>query len=182
MVNDLPVRLNQNRSRVPYGDDPRLLLYYLDDNAYRPEPPGIWVGGDTRADIIVRVDPPLSQLVVTLTAPISNRVRVSVDGSTQTADLDPNRPVSFRFPVEGVHTRNAQSFVLTVKTRKGFVPKLRDVTSTDPRFLGVAVKLTGIHSAERARRRPPVRSGGEGRPPRELPQQPVRPSPQRMEG
>ena len=154
MVNDLPVRLNQDRSRVPYGDDPKLLLYYLDDNASKPEPSGIWVAGDARADIIVRVSPPLPQLAVTLTTPISNRVRVSVDGSTQTADLDPNRPVSFRFPVQGVYTRNAQNFVLTVKTSKGFVPKLRDVTSRDPRFLGVAVELTDIHSAERARRRP----------------------------
>ena len=147
MVNDLPVRLDQGRSRIPYGGDPQLLLYYLDDNATPPEQPGIWVSGRARADIIVRVAPPLTALNVTLRTPIANHARVRVDGSTQVTDLQPNVPVRLQFPVRGVHARGAQNFVLTVETREGFVPRLLDPTSTDPRFLGVAIDLAGLARA-----------------------------------
>ena len=147
MVNDLPVRLDQERSRIPYGENPQLLLYYLDDNAARPEPPGIWVSGRARADIIVRVNPPLTALQVTLQTPVKNRAHVEVDGSTQVAELQPNIPVQLHFPVRGVHARGAQNFVLTVETHDGFVPRLLDPTSTDPRFLGVAVDLSGTARA-----------------------------------
>jgi len=147
MVNDLPVRLDQERSRIPYGENPQLLLYYLDDNAARPEPPGIWVSGRARADIIVRVNPPLTALQVTLQTPVKNRAHVEVDGSTQVAELQPNVPVQLHFPVRGVHARGAQNFVLTVETHDGFVPRLLDPTSTDPRFLGVAVDLSGTARA-----------------------------------
>ena len=53
MVNDLPVRLDQGRSRIPYGSDPTLLLSYLDRNAWRPDTSGIWIAGDARGEIIV---------------------------------------------------------------------------------------------------------------------------------
>ena len=57
MANDLPVRLAQPlRAHIPYGHDPDVLLYFLDQHAFPPEPPGMWVSGDGRADIIVRSD------------------------------------------------------------------------------------------------------------------------------
>ena len=40
MVNDLPIMLDGARSRVRYGRDPQLLLYYLDHSAWLPEAPG----------------------------------------------------------------------------------------------------------------------------------------------
>ena len=147
MVNDLPVQLDQGRSRIRYGDDPQLLLYYLDDNAWRPEEAGIWVAGESRADIIVRTYPPLARLEITLRSPIANVATVTVDGSTHQAELTPNKTETLRVPIEGVFARGAQSFVLTVETESGFVPHLRTAGSADSRFLGVLVGLEGIPSA-----------------------------------
>ena len=144
MVNDLPIRLDQGRSRIQYGDDPQLLLYYLDDNVWRPEEAGIWVAGRAKAEIIVRTSTAVSALDVTLKAPIANGATVTVEGSTQRVKLRPNEPVTVRLPVEGVTVRGAQSFVLQVETEEGFVPRLLTSTSTDPRFLGVLLRLNGI--------------------------------------
>ena len=141
MVNDLPVRLDPGRSRIPYGSNPQLLLYYLDENATRSEEPGIWVSGRARADIVVRVEPPLDEIAVTLSAPIDNRVRVTVDGASETVEVRAGEPARLAFPVRGVRARGAQNFVISVTTREGFVPRLRDGRSHDSRFLGVAMKL-----------------------------------------
>lgn len=142
MVNDLPVRLDQGRSRVHYPSDPPLLLYYLDTNANRPEAPGIWVSGRARADIIIRVAPRLVGLDVVLRAPIDNRVAVTVDGATQVADVTPDAATRLTFAVDGVHARGAQNFILSVTTRDGFVPRLRTRGSGDPRVLGVSIQLS----------------------------------------
>ena len=144
MVNDLPVQLDQGRSRIRYGDEPQLLLYYLDDNAWRPEEPGIWVAGEARADIVVRTNPPLETLDVSLRSPIANAATVTVDGSTHHVELTPNMPVTLRIPIEGVYARGAQSFVMTVETEAGFVPHQRTAGSNDGRFLGVVVGLEGL--------------------------------------
>ena len=56
MVNDLPIHERRVSVARAYGRDPRLLLYYLDHNAYPPESPGIWVTGGRRADVIVRTN------------------------------------------------------------------------------------------------------------------------------
>jgi hypothetical protein len=45
MVNDLPVMIHSGYGRVPYGRDPGLYLYFLDDNVWLPERAGIWVAG-----------------------------------------------------------------------------------------------------------------------------------------
>ena len=147
MVNDLPVQLDQGRSRIRYGDDPQLLLYYLDDNAWHPEEAGIWVAGESRADIIVRTYPPLAGLEITLRSPVANVATVTVDGSTHQAELTPNETETLRVPIDGVFARGAQSFVLTVETESGFVPHLRNAGSADSRFLGVQVGLEGIPTA-----------------------------------
>jgi len=147
MVNDLPVQLDPGRSRIRYGDDPQLLLYYLDDNAWRPEGGGIWVAGDARADIIVRTNPPVTVLDISLRSPIANAAAVTVDGSTHHAELTPNETVTLRVPIAGVYAQGAQSFVLTVETEAGFVPQLRTVGSNDRRFLGVMVSLAGSSDA-----------------------------------
>ena len=144
MVNDLPVRLDSGRSRIPYGDSPRLYLYYLDDNAWRPHGNDIWVAGRSRADIVVRTAPPLSALDVTLHSPEANTVTVAVDGSSQQARLMPNVPVTLRLPVRGVQSRGSQNFVLSIETAEGFIPRFRDIKSDDARFLGARIRLHGI--------------------------------------
>ena len=144
MINDLPVQLDQGRSRIRYGDEPQLLLYYLDDNAWRPEAQEIWVAGEARADIVIRTNPPVAALEVSLRSPIANAATVTVDGSTHQVELAPSRPETLRIPVDGVYARGAQSFVLTVETEAGFVPRLRTAGSTDGRFLGVLVGLEGV--------------------------------------
>ena len=73
-----------------------------------------------------------------------NRVAVTVDGTTQTADVTPNAVTRLTFPVRGVYARGAQNFVVTVTTSDGFVPRLRNPGSRDPRFLGVALELSPI--------------------------------------
>ena len=144
MINDLPVQLDQGRSRIRYGDEPELLLYYLDDNAWRPEEQGIWVAGEARADIVIRTNPPVAALEVSLRSPVANAATVTVDGTTYHVELKPSRRVTRRIPVEGVYARGAQSFVITVETEVGFVPRLRTAGSTDGRFLGVVVGLEGV--------------------------------------
>jgi hypothetical protein len=151
MIDDLPVQLDQRwhgvrqrRVGIRYGDQPQLILHYLDDNAWGPEEPGIWVSGDARADIVVRTNSPVAGLEVSLSSPIANNVTVTVDGSTQHVGLTPNKSVTLRLPIEGVYSRGAQSFVVTVKTEAGFVPRLRTAGSSDGRFLGVVVGLDGV--------------------------------------
>ena len=144
MVNDLPVRLDQGRSRIPYGSDPTLLLSYLDRNAWRPDASGIWIAGAARGEIVVRVNPPLSELAVTLRSPIPNTVTVTVDGSRHRAEVQPDTPVSIRIPVQGVYAAGAQNFLLRVETDRGFVPQLTDGRSRDQRYLGVSLELVGL--------------------------------------
>ena len=144
MVNDLPIRLDQGRSRVPYGSDPTLLLSYLDRNAWRPEGEGIWIAGDSRAEIIVRVNPPLSELSVTLRSPIANTVTIRAGGAARRTDVPANDPVHVRLPVEGVYASGAQNFLLSVETTAGFTPRLIDASSRDQRHLGVSIQLTGV--------------------------------------
>ena len=145
-VNDLPVRLDAGRSRIPFGDDPQLLLYYLDTNAARPEPPGIWVRGRSRTDIIVRVAPPIDTLTLSLTSPIDNQMTVEVDGTTQSVNVPAGEQTTATLPVKGVLARGAQNFLVSLTARDGFVPRLQESRSTDTRFLGVAVQMRGHHA------------------------------------
>ena len=150
MVNDLPLQLDRGRSRIPYRSNPQLLLYYLDDNAWRPEEPGFWVAGGAETDLIVQTAPPLSAVDITVRSPIENTASLRVDGTPYSIDLEPNRPVTIRAPVDGVIARGAQSFILTIETNEGFVPSLLNADSNDGRYLGVVVGLEGIvsHVAE----------------------------------
>ena len=142
MVNDLPVVLDPVRSRVVYQEDPTVLLYFLDEDAYRPEPPGIWIAGRSQSDIIVRTDGPLESVVVTLSAPIENRVTVRIGGSESSVDVRRGVSTEVVLTPRGVLSRGTWVYLLTVSTRDGFVPMLQDPDSSDPRYLGVAVQLT----------------------------------------
>ena len=144
MINDLPVMLDQGRSRIRYGRDPELLLYFLDDRAARPNASGIWVSGQSHADLIVLSDVRLAALEVELRSPVGDRVTLAAGGASRTVDLDPGRSASIRLPVRSVYARSGYGFVLSVITRNGFVPHLRDSTNNDGRYLGVALQMTGV--------------------------------------
>ncbi|MCH7748548.1 MAG: hypothetical protein IH939_10665 [Acidobacteria bacterium] len=149
MVNDLPIMLDPARSRVVYQVDPTVLLYFLDDEAYLPEPPGIWIAGHSHAHVIVRTDGPLTALTVTLSAPIDNDVTVRIGGSEATVHVQAGVPTQVTLTPRGVFSRQSWAYLLSVTTRDGFVPRLRDPNSTDPRYLGVALQLTPTVDARR---------------------------------
>ncbi len=108
MVNDLPIMNDASRSRVPYGRDPELLLYYLDHNAYPPEAPGIWVTGGRRADIIVRTNHrPFAEVEVTLLSRVANTVTVELGGDRRDVDVGANRPTSVTLVPRGVYARRS---------------------------------------------------------------------------
>ncbi len=148
MVNDLPINLDASRARVEYGD-PTLLLYYLDHNAYLPETPGIWplsraqiwIAGRRKAEIIVRSGPPLRDMTLALRSPISNTVNVSLGGASQTVRLEPGVVRRVTLVPDGVYARQSWAYVLSVRTKEGFVPRLTERDSRDSRYLGVAVDL-----------------------------------------
>jgi hypothetical protein len=141
MVNDLPIMLDRPRARVPYGRDPQVLLYFLDHNAYLPEPPGIWVAGSSRADLIVRTAFPLQKLTLTLRAPVANTVTVSAGGPATSIEVKPGVPAIVSLEPDGVYARRRWAYLLRVKTRDGFVPRLIEPGSRDARFLGVAIDI-----------------------------------------
>ncbi len=141
MVNDLPVRLHAGRSLVAYNTNPRLFLYYLDENAGLPEDPGIWIRGGVRADLIVRTGEPLTALTVNLSTLINNGVTVTVDDASRSVDLRAGNPKQLTFPVRGVQASGAQNFLVSVTSRDGVVPRLFNPNSRDARFLGVQLRL-----------------------------------------
>ena len=141
MVNDLPIVLDASRARVPHASDPTLLLYYLDHNAYRPEPPGIWIVGGRRADIIVRSGPELARVTVTLRSRVANRVRIELGGASQTLELEPDVLKRVTFEPDGVYSRRSWAYFMSVQPEVGFVPRLETPDSRDGRYLGVALTL-----------------------------------------
>ena len=80
MVNDLPILLDRDKSRIKHGANPQLELYLLDKAAYAPEPAGLWIAGQRRADIIVRTGKKLSSMRFRLSTVVPNRVWVSFAG------------------------------------------------------------------------------------------------------
>lgn len=142
MINDLPIALNQRRTRVTNPDDPDTLLYLLDSHTFDPEPEGIWVEGRARGDIIVRTGRPRPYLRVTLHCPIRNVVTLRAGGPARRVSLEPGSTVSVWVAARWVRARaETAACLLSVRTATGFVPHLMDPSSTDPRFLGVQVRI-----------------------------------------
>jgi hypothetical protein len=142
MINDLPIQLNQARSRIPNPDERGVLLYLLDSNAFDLEPMGLWVAGRARADIIVRTGEPRPYLRVALHCPVPNTVTLSAGGPTRRVTLKPGPTVDVLVPARWVHARvGSSACLLSVRTSSGFVPHLVTPPSGDPRFLGVQIRI-----------------------------------------
>ena len=153
MLNDLPIMNDASRSRVPYGRDPQLLLYYLDHNAYPPESPGIWVTGGRRADVIVRTNHrPFEEVEVTLLSRVANTVTVELGGDRREVDVEADTPTSVTLVPRGVYARRSWAYLLSVTARAGFTPRLVESGSRDGRYLGVAVTLDARPAPESAAR------------------------------
>jgi hypothetical protein len=152
MANDLPVRLDTNvRARIPYGQNPTVLLYFLDQNAYTPDRGiGIWISGSGRADILVRSAQPLDHLTVLAQSPIATRFTVSAGGAATTVQTTPDRPVTFDVPVSGVNDPQGFVCLLSAQSSDAFIPHLLDPESSDYRNLGVLMQFrAGVATAAR---------------------------------
>jgi hypothetical protein len=151
MANDLPVRLDDSRSHVPFGD---VLLYFLDERAYLPEQTGsdpneraVWVSGAGRSDIVMRSERPLDHLRVTARSPIRTVFTVSAGAGTAVVPLVPGQPVIFDVPTAGVRGLDSYAYLLSVQSSEGFTPHLRDPASRDYRNLGVLMTFTAVNAA-----------------------------------
>jgi hypothetical protein len=158
MAPDLPVVLSTSpiRARVSYRNDPLMLLYFLDQNAYPPEPdppdqPGMWVTGGRRADIIVRTEDPMDHLAVTARSPIRTTVTVSAGGKSVAVQLVPGQTAAFNVPARGVRGLNSYAYLLSATSSDGFTPHLQDPKSTDGRNLGALMRFAAITAAPPAK-------------------------------
>ena len=149
MVRDLPIALDQSRARVIYGEYRTLQLYFLDHNASLPEPPGIWIYGKRRADIIVKHPAELETVTVTAVSPIATEVSIEIGSGEGLIDLAPGVPGSVTIRPGGVYSRQSWTYAMEVTTSDGFVPRLSDADSDDNRFLGAAIGLTVVPAGDR---------------------------------
>ena len=152
MANDLPVMLIEGpRAHSWYHD---VLLYFLDEHAYPPEPinaagdTGVWLAGDGRADIIMRSDWAIDHLTMTLMSRVPTVVLVSV-GSTQVrVPLVPDKAVTVDVPASGIRDLSGYAYLLTARSTEGFTEHLRDPESKDYRNLGALMTFTAIPAAK----------------------------------
>ena len=146
MAQDLPVMLAQPlRGRVQYGHDPFLLLYFLDQNAFPPEPRGMWVSGSGRADIIVRSVGLISSLAVEAESPIRTVLTVSLGADEISVNLVPGSVSTFDVPAPaGVPGQFGYAYLMTARSSEGFVPHLTDPRSPDYRNLGAQMRFRPV--------------------------------------
>jgi hypothetical protein len=145
MANDLPVMLAQPlRGRIPYGENPTLLLYFLDQNAFPPEPPGMWVAGGRRANILVRSVAPIQHLVVTAESPIPTTLTLSMGRGAKVVSLAPGNAVSVDVPAAGTYGLRSYAYLLSITSSDGFIPHLQNPESRDYRNLGALLNLKAV--------------------------------------
>ncbi len=147
MANDLPIRLDASRSRIPYAFNPTVFLYFLDNNAYTPEPPGMWFSGSGRADILIRSDWPLDHLAATATSPIRTVLTISAGGSSTSVPLSPGAVAFFNLPTYGARGLQSYAYLLSAQSSEGFIPHLQDPASQDFRNLGALLRFTAVEVA-----------------------------------
>ena len=147
MALDLPLRLAQPiRGRILYGHDPFVQLYFLDQNAWPPEPEGMWVSGSGRADVIVRSVDALDHLSVTANARVRTTLIVSAGSAEKTIPIEPGTPATFDLPVFGVRGFRSHAYLLSARSTEGFVPRLHDPGSKDDRNLGVQISFQAVNA------------------------------------
>ena len=148
MLTDLPVMLaGPTRARIPYGHDPTMLLYFLDQNSFPPERPGMWVAGGRRTDVVVHTNDRLDHLAVEAESPISTVLTMSMGGDRVVVPLVPGKIAKFNVPARGVlYERYVRSYahLLSASSSEGFVPVLRDPNAQDYRNLGALIRFSAV--------------------------------------
>jgi hypothetical protein len=145
MSQDLPVALAQPvRSPISYGD-PGLRLSFLDQNAWPPEPPGMWISGAGRAEIILRAERPVRHLLVEAESPIRTTISVSLGGDEVSTVVEPRKVTTFTVPAGSpVPGRYGDSvYLMTTQSSDGFVPHLVN-GSPDYRNLGALLRFRAV--------------------------------------
>jgi len=158
MANDLPARIAQPlRGPVQYRFDPGARLYFLDQNAWPPEPTAmgpdgrpvhsIWISGSGRADIIVRTPWPLDRLEMEGESPIATVVTVALGAEPVTVQMAPGKVYTFNVNAKGVHGFGDYNYLLTTVSTEGFIPHLMEPANMDYRNLGAQIRFRPIISA-----------------------------------
>lgn len=149
MVRDLPIALDQPRARVEHGENPTLLLSFLDRNASLPEDQGFWIYGNRRADIIVRGPVELETIAVTAVSPIAMELSIAIGDGAGRISLMPGVSGSVTIRPGGVYSRRqGWAYLMRITTSDGFVPRLTGSDSNDNRFLGAAISLAAVPVGE----------------------------------
>ncbi len=147
MANDLPIMLDASRGHIWYGD---VLMYFLDQHAYRPEvvgpggEKGIWVAGGGRADMIVRSESAIGHLRLTVRSPIATVFIVSMGAAESRVALKPDAPVTIDLPASGVRGLQSYEYLLSARSTEGFTPRLQTPDSTDLRNLGALMTFVAV--------------------------------------
>lgn len=148
-VNDLPIMTNDARVRRWFGDNPGegdygFQVYFLDTNTYGRESDSdksFWVKGESRAEILVKVDRQMKRLVLNVTAgPVPSDVVAEVSGRSQRVSLPAGGTQRLVFSLgPGYPYEGRWVWTASVSSSTGFVPMFSE-GSTDKRYLGVRVK------------------------------------------
>jgi hypothetical protein len=155
MANDLPVRLAQPlRAPIQYRDDPGVKLYFLDENAWPPEPTGenpdgtrifsIWISGSGRADIIVRSAWPVEHLEMEVESDIDTVITLDAGAASVTRRLVPKQTQKVDVKTSGVRGFGDYDYLLTVRSTGGFIPHLMDPGNGDYRNLSAKIRFRPI--------------------------------------
>ena len=156
-INDLPINVNRDQMVFWYGGDaegkptpeqPEFQIYYLDQNSYlRETDRSLWIRGESRAEMLIKANPPFRRLQLTLLAgpvPATGTVRFRgrshpfslARGTSQQLQLE----LGPGFPYKMDRPTPAYIWQLAISAGRGFVPQLLDPASPDVRYLGVNVK------------------------------------------
>lgn len=145
MANDLPVMLAQPlRGRVQYRTDPGVLLYFLDQNAWPPEPNGIWISGGGQTQVIVRTPWPIDRIEVEAESPIHTTLRISLGSDPVSVTIEPGKVHTFAVKASGVRGFGDYDYLLEARSSEGFVPHLLEPANMDYRNLGAQVRFLPV--------------------------------------
>jgi len=151
MANDLPIMLEGARAHSWFHD---VLLYFLDEHAYNPEPPDehgneyLWIAGDGRADILMRCEWPIDHLTITASSPINTTFIVSAGAGQVTVPVQRGKAVTFDVRASGVRDYRSYAYLLSARSTEAFTPRLLDPQQTDARNLGVRITFTPVRAAQ----------------------------------
>jgi hypothetical protein len=144
MMNDIPIRLNPRKSRIPFGDPRNAMLWFMDPDAYDGERidgrEGYWIAGGESTEIIVRTAfrPAAVELVVT--TPIANGFTAWWGDARCDLALEPGIAQRCELATDdAVWAKGAYYYDLVLRTTAGFVPKDTNPGSADTRNLGAFV-------------------------------------------